>query len=71
MTDVHSYTRMPMWVWSLIMVALIFLAILYIKPDARHSLAQLLFDGEPIILHQFGHEGYRKGGPSIVRPPLY
>jgi len=71
MRDVQSYTPLPIWVWALITVALFSLTILYIEPEARRSLAQMLLDGEPSIWRRFEHEGYRKGGPYIVRPPLY
>ena len=71
MRDVQSYTAIPTWVWALITVALLFLTILYIEPEARRSLAQMLLDGEPSIWRRFEHEGYRKGGPYIVRAPLY
>jgi hypothetical protein len=71
MRNVQSYTQIPMWVWALITVVLFSLTILYIEPEARRSLARMLLEGEPSIWRRFDHEGYQKGGPYIVRPPLY
>ena len=56
MRGVQSYT--PVWVWALITVVLFSLTILYIEPEARRSLAQMLLDGEPFIWRHFEHEDY-------------